>query len=196
MISFLLLADIGDYTIWIVLGLFIVAALSQSVYRSIACPDREISVAELPTPVEHLVSKLVPNWEISRIRVSYRSKDVPRKFHIHGERDGLPGEIEIETKSKTVQIREVEIKYDLEPGSRNWVRRSSLGEADLPAKVLQKLTARLEQFGTPISGIKRAGQGRLGDEEGYKVEGSAGKWKFEAKMLSSGNIREIELELG
>jgi hypothetical protein len=155
-----------------------------------------MSVAELPTPVEHLVTKLVPNWDISTIRVKYRSKGVPRKFFIHGERDGLPGEIEIETKSKTVQIQEVELKYDLEPCHRNWVHRSSLGEADLPAKVLQKLTARLEQFGTPISHIKQIGRGRLGGEEGYKVEGSAGKWRFEAKMLSSGKIREIGLELG
>lgn len=192
---FLLLAEIGDYAFWIVLGLFIAAALLQSVYRSITCPDREISFAELPTPVEHLLAKLVPNWEFSKIRVSYRSKDVPRKFLIHGERDGKRGEIEIETRSKTIQIREVEIKYDLEPGSRNWVHKSSLPEADLPQKVLQKLSARLEQFGTPVSSITRVKAGRLGGEEGYKVEGSAGKWKFEAKSLSSGQIREIELEI-
>lgn len=191
-----LLADIGGYAIWILLGLIIAAALLRLAYRSVGFPDREMSLEDVPVPVQHMIQNMVPNWEISKIRVSYRAKDEPRKFYIWGEREGLPGEIEIETRSKTVEIREVEIKYDLEPGSRNWVHESSLTEADIPEKVRQKLTGRLDQFCVPLTKITRAGQGRLGGEEGYRIKGLAGKWKFETKQLSSGKIREIELEIG
>lgn len=191
----MLLLAIGDYAIWIILGAIVAAALLQSVYRSIVCPDRELTLEEVPTPVKHLIQNMIPNWEITQIHVSYRAKDEPRKFHVRGEREGLPGEIEIETRSKTVEIREAEIKYDLEPGSCNWVHVSSVTEADIPVKVRQKLAARLDQFGTPLTKIQRAGQGRLGGEEGYKIDGVAGKWEFEAKLLSSGKIREIELEM-
>lgn len=193
--NILLLADIGDYAIWIILGLIIGAAFLQSAYRSIAFPDREISLEEVPTPVQHMIQNMVPNWEISQIRVGYRAKNEPRKFYVRGERDGLPGEIEIETRSKTVEIREIEIKYDLAPGSRKWEHQSSLTEADIPLKVRQKLRDRLDQFGIPLTKIQRVGQGRLGGGDGYKIEGLAGKWEFEAKLLSSGKIREIEFEI-
>jgi hypothetical protein len=191
----ILLGEFGNYPVWIILGLIVGAALLQLAYRSIAFPDRELSLEDVPVPVQHMIQNMIPNWEISQIRVSYRAKEEPRKFFIRGERDGLPGEIEIETRSKTVEIREVEIKYDLEPGSRKWVHGSSLAEVDIPEKVRQKLSARLDQFGIPLTKITRAGQGRLGGEEGYTIMGLAGKWKFEAKQLSSGKIREIELEI-
>lgn len=190
-----LLADIGGYAIWVILGLIVAAAFLQSAYRSIAFPDRDMSLEQVPDPVKHMIQNMIPNWEISQIRVSYRAKDEPRKFYVRGERDRLPGEIEIETRSKTVEIHEVEIKYDLEPGSRNWIHQSSLTEADIPEKVRQKLTARLDQFGIPLTKITRAGQGQLGGEEGYKIKGLAGQWKFEAKLIRSGKIREIELEI-
>ena len=189
--NLVLLAELSG---WHIAGALIAFIIGSSILRSLLYPDQEMDFRDLPEEARSLIEKLTSGFQPEQTIVSFAGKDLPRKYIIRGTIHEKPIKIQVEPNRTQDHIKEIEIDYETDVSRRILKNVQRIDPQILETQARDALHERLGVLGNNLR-TTRAKGGLINGVDAYDIDGFVGEWEFEIKILSDGEILELEMDL-